>query len=258
MSPTASCAVRCDPFGGVRILRRVRCLQGAGARLLRGHRHSLPQPEGAAASRAQYDRAASDRRRQSARSDGAGLWSILTLYGRAFDEPDGQLELRQPARHHHTCRARGCHPQDAAGDRGDAALGRHADGGVRHARRGAPVPDAIVKEVRDAGIPFFRSPERALRALARFATWADAAPEVANAAAVPAARLPAGIIPEHAAKDILERAGLRMPARRLVTTSTRRSRLPPHSAVRWRSRCSRQRCRTRPKSAASSSTERSR
>jgi acyl-CoA synthetase (NDP forming) len=82
----------------------------------------------------------------------------------------------------------------------------------------SPVPDAIVKEVRDAGIPFFRSPERALRALARFATWTDAAPEVANAAAVPAARLPAGIIPEHAAKDILERAGLRMPARRLVTT----------------------------------------
>lgn len=82
----------------------------------------------------------------------------------------------------------------------------------------SPIPDTIVKEVRDAGIPFFRSPERALRALARFSAWADAAAEAAGPATVPtAARLPAGVIPEHAAKDILERAGLRMPARRMVT-----------------------------------------
>ena len=81
----------------------------------------------------------------------------------------------------------------------------------------SPVPDEIVKQVRDAGIPFFRSPERALRALKRFTAWADAAHEVQSLSAPHrAARLPAGIIPEYAAKDILERAGLRVPRRRLV------------------------------------------
>ncbi len=81
----------------------------------------------------------------------------------------------------------------------------------------SPVPDDIVKEVRDAGIPFFRSPERALRALRRFTDWAEAVETRAPASHVAAApRLPAGAIPEHTAKDILARAGLRMPKRRLV------------------------------------------
>lgn len=81
----------------------------------------------------------------------------------------------------------------------------------------APIPAAIINEVRDAGIPFFRSPERALRALARFTAWADAAHEATpSAAPATAERLPAGVIPEYAAKDILARAGLRMPKRRLV------------------------------------------
>jgi acetate---CoA ligase (ADP-forming) len=86
----------------------------------------------------------------------------------------------------------------------------------------SPVPAGIVKEVRDAGIPFFRSPERALRALVRFTAWADAGRERMSVAAPRAAprdvvRLPASIIPEYAAKDILEQAGLRLPERRFVT-----------------------------------------
>jgi acyl-CoA synthetase (NDP forming) len=82
----------------------------------------------------------------------------------------------------------------------------------------SPVPDAIVNEVRDSGIPFFRSPERALRALARFTAWAEAGHDAPRTAAPQQSeRLPAGVIPEHAAKDILERAGLRMPARRMVS-----------------------------------------
>jgi acyl-CoA synthetase (NDP forming) len=82
----------------------------------------------------------------------------------------------------------------------------------------APIPAAIVNEVRDAGIPFFRSPERALRALARFNAWAEAAHEVPTLApSIAGERLPAGVIPEYTAKDILEHAGLRMPKRRFVT-----------------------------------------
>jgi acyl-CoA synthetase (NDP forming) len=81
----------------------------------------------------------------------------------------------------------------------------------------SPVPDALVNEVRDAGIPFFRSPERALRALARFTAWSEAEPEAGSMSAPQAAApLPAGFIPEYASKDILEGAGLRVPRRRLV------------------------------------------
>ena len=81
----------------------------------------------------------------------------------------------------------------------------------------SPVPDAIVKEVRDAGIPFLRSPERALRALRRFTDWAETPQARATPAPVAGApRLPTGVIPEHAAKDILAKAGVRMPPRRLV------------------------------------------
>jgi acyl-CoA synthetase (NDP forming) len=82
----------------------------------------------------------------------------------------------------------------------------------------APIPAAMIAEIRDAGIPFFRSPERALRALARFTAWAESRHETAPTA-VPSRSepLPAGIIPEYAAKDILARAGLAMPKRRFVT-----------------------------------------
>jgi acyl-CoA synthetase (NDP forming) len=82
----------------------------------------------------------------------------------------------------------------------------------------APIPAAIIDEIRNAGIPFFRSPERALRALARFSAWAGAAYETTPSAATASAEpLSAGVIPEYAAKEILERAGLRMPKRRFVT-----------------------------------------
>ena len=82
----------------------------------------------------------------------------------------------------------------------------------------APIPAAIIAEIRDAGIPFFRSPERALRALARFTAWAEAAHQTSpSAAPASAERLPSGVIPEHAAKDILARAGLPMPKRRFAT-----------------------------------------
>jgi acyl-CoA synthetase (NDP forming) len=80
------------------------------------------------------------------------------------------------------------------------------------------IPDEIVSAVR-ANVPFFRSPERALRALARFTAWAESAPkgDVSVPPASGAERLHPGLHPEHAAKDILERAGLPMPRRRLVT-----------------------------------------
>jgi acyl-CoA synthetase (NDP forming) len=81
----------------------------------------------------------------------------------------------------------------------------------------SPVPPDIIDAVRAAGVPFFRSPERALRTLARFTAWAEAKRDhAAPAQATLAKRLPAGVTPEYAAKDLFEQAGLPVPRRRLV------------------------------------------
>ena len=80
-----------------------------------------------------------------------------------------------------------------------------------------PIPQALVDEVRAAGIPFFRSPERAMRALARVAGAATAGG--GPAAPIPAApRLPLGIMAEYGAKDVLAKAGLPTPPGCLVRT----------------------------------------
>jgi acyl-CoA synthetase (NDP forming) len=81
----------------------------------------------------------------------------------------------------------------------------------------SPVPAEIIAAVREAGVPFFRSPERALRAIARFTRWAETGDGgAAPSPSVAAKRLPSGVIPEYAAKDLLETAGMPMPRRRLV------------------------------------------
>lgn len=82
----------------------------------------------------------------------------------------------------------------------------------------APIPADIIKAVREAGVPFFRSPERALRAIARFTRWAEAShSEGALAPSGNAERLPSGVILEYAAKELLEAAGIPIPRRRIVT-----------------------------------------
>jgi acetate---CoA ligase (ADP-forming) len=66
------------------------------------------------------------------------------------------------------------------------------------------VPPEVIGELRDLGVPFFRSPERALRALARVTEFAARRP-AAPIAATPAAgkQLPAGTLPEFRSKLIL-------------------------------------------------------
>lgn len=82
----------------------------------------------------------------------------------------------------------------------------------------SPVPADIVAAVRETGVPFVRSPERALRAIARFTRWAETSGDAeVPASSVTAERLPSGVIPEYAAKDLLEAAGIRMPRRRLAS-----------------------------------------
>lgn len=84
----------------------------------------------------------------------------------------------------------------------------------------APIGEDIVDAVRQAGVPFFRSPERALRALQRFTDWAEQAARPLSPPQPPATRLPPGVILEHQAKDALEAAGLPMPARQTTENLT--------------------------------------
>ncbi len=82
----------------------------------------------------------------------------------------------------------------------------------------AEVPADCIADLRNVGVPFFRSPERALRALRRVASW-----QMAPVAELPAPmagrlRLPGGTIPEYKAKPLLAAAGLHVPHGILATT----------------------------------------
>jgi acyl-CoA synthetase (NDP forming) len=80
------------------------------------------------------------------------------------------------------------------------------------------VPPETIAKLRSLGVPFFRSPERALRALARLASVAAEPSPSASSFAIEraAAQLPAGVIPEYAAKKILAEVGIPFPRGELV------------------------------------------
>jgi acyl-CoA synthetase (NDP forming) len=84
----------------------------------------------------------------------------------------------------------------------------------------AEVPAEIVAELRGLGVPFMRSPERALRALARVTDFAVRRPAPAGRAPAPRAarRLPPGTIPEYLAKGLLAEAGIAVPPGALAKT----------------------------------------
>jgi acyl-CoA synthetase (NDP forming) len=82
-----------------------------------------------------------------------------------------------------------------------------------------PIPLAYVDQIRDTGAPFFRSPERAFRALAvvkRLARAFDGIPP--STARGVEAPLDPGMLPEYRAKQLLARRGLKMPPGRLVVS----------------------------------------
>ncbi len=87
----------------------------------------------------------------------------------------------------------------------------------------AEVPNDYVGQFRALGIPFVRSPDRVIRALAtvtrlgaRLARPSKAA--TAEHAAPAGARLQPGIVPEHRAKPLLAAAGVSVPKGRLART----------------------------------------
>jgi acyl-CoA synthetase (NDP forming) len=84
-----------------------------------------------------------------------------------------------------------------------------------------PIPMAHVESIRATGTPFFRSPERAFRALASLKRLAHPSAVIPAAAIAPAARsvaapLGPGTLPEYRAKQLLTHRGLKMLPSRLV------------------------------------------
>ncbi len=80
------------------------------------------------------------------------------------------------------------------------------------------VPADMIAELRALSVPFFRSPERALRALARVTEFAGRRPAASDRAAPPPnKKLPAGTIPEYLSKQFLADAGIAVPNGAFVT-----------------------------------------
>ncbi len=84
-----------------------------------------------------------------------------------------------------------------------------------------PISEDFVKEVRAAGVPFFRSPERAMRALAKVTRYGRAQGEAVISPVVAPAleRLPdSSVIPEYRAKALFQAAGFPVPPGALAAT----------------------------------------
>jgi len=73
------------------------------------------------------------------------------------------------------------------------------------------VPPDLIAGFRALGVPFFRSPERALRALARLTPFADRPAPAPSAPPRSAPKLPRGVMAEHEAKPMLAEWGISVP-----------------------------------------------
>ena len=80
----------------------------------------------------------------------------------------------------------------------------------------AEVPPEIISDLRKLGVPFFRSPERALRALAAIEHHTRGRFENEQPDGIAAPSLPPGIMPEYLAKREFASIGVKVPAGRLA------------------------------------------
>jgi acyl-CoA synthetase (NDP forming) len=92
-----------------------------------------------------------------------------------------------------------------------------------------PVEDFFIDAIRESGVPLFRSPDRALRALAQVAAYGEALQRAARATGpvpaplpsstpLPAPLPPSGVLAEYQGKAWLAAAGLAIPKGRLART----------------------------------------
>jgi acyl-CoA synthetase (NDP forming) len=80
------------------------------------------------------------------------------------------------------------------------------------------IPHEIISEVRQAGVPFFRSFERALRALSALTHWSTTELSAPNRDVPRGERIASGVIPEFRAKDVLAKYGLPFGERGMAKT----------------------------------------
>ena len=86
---------------------------------------------------------------------------------------------------------------------------------------GAKIDPAYVDQLRELGVPFFPSSDRAFRALAHVTRHAMKMQTVSDTAtlAIESKALPIGVIPEYLSKKLLASAGIRVPVGELATTA---------------------------------------
>jgi acyl-CoA synthetase (NDP forming) len=85
---------------------------------------------------------------------------------------------------------------------------------------GAAVPAAFVSQLRDLRVPYFPSPRRAFRAIARIAAMPQPGGEAARARGeLPPLRLTSGTLAEYRAKELLRPWGIPFPEGRLARTA---------------------------------------
>lgn len=75
---------------------------------------------------------------------------------------------------------------------------------------GAPVPTSLIDGLREVGVTYFPSPDRAFRALRHLARRSERCFERTSVAPVPIA-IPSGIVPEYLAKQLLSPNGVPVP-----------------------------------------------
>ena len=82
---------------------------------------------------------------------------------------------------------------------------------------GAPIPQAYIEQLRDAGAPYFPSAERTFRALAAVSQF-QAEPECEERPRIAPAVVQPGVTPEYKAKEILAGFGIPVPGGALART----------------------------------------
>ena len=86
----------------------------------------------------------------------------------------------------------------------------------------AEVPEKLIPEARAGNVPFFRSPERAFRALAKVTAYGRALEKAKQHKATPPLKTPplpgGGTLTEAASKQYLAACGMKMPRGKLATT----------------------------------------
>ena len=86
---------------------------------------------------------------------------------------------------------------------------------------GAGIDPAYIEQLRNLGVPFFPTPSRAFRALARLTAFANARNRCAPQIEIGTVAAPeAGVIPEYRSKRILGSLGIPLPAGALATTTS--------------------------------------